>query len=231
MWRRKREREFSAELESHLDMHIADNVRAGMTPDEARRQALVALGGVEQAKERYRDTFHFAWLDALLKDMQFGARAMRRNPGFTMLAIVTLAIGIAATNTAFTIVNTVLVRDLPFDAADRIVEVGIHEADDGPNMSFADFRDWEQSARSFTELAAFNQVNFNVSDDDRAPEQVEGAYISARTFRVLRVRPVLGRDFTSDDDRPGAAAVVMLGDRIWKARYGADPRSSDARFA
>ena len=110
-----REREFSAELQSHLDLHIADNIRAGMTPDEARRQALIALGGMEQTRERYRDAITFRWLDALLKDIQFGFRTMRRSAGFTMLAIVTLAVGIAATNTAFTIMNTIMIRPLPFD--------------------------------------------------------------------------------------------------------------------
>ena len=98
-------------------MHIADNIRAGMTPDEARRQALIALGGMEQTREQYRDAITFRWIDALLKDIQFGFRTMRRSAGFTMLAIVTLAVGIAATNTAFTIMNTVLIRDLPFEEA------------------------------------------------------------------------------------------------------------------
>ena len=116
MWARTtREREFSAELQSHLDLHIADNVRAGMTPEEARRQALVALGGMEQTRERYRDAIAFRWIDALLKDIEFGFRTMRRSAGFTMLAIVTLAVGIAATNTAFTIMNAVMIRPLPFE--------------------------------------------------------------------------------------------------------------------
>ena len=221
-WQRNREREFSAELESHLDLHVADNVRAGMTPEEARRQALVALGGVEPAKERYRAASRLAWVDSLLKDVQFGIRAMRRNSGFTMLAIITLAVGLGATNTAFTIMNTVLIRDLPFEAAGRIVEIGIYEPENGLEMSFADFRDWERSVQSFTGIAAFDQANFNVSDNDQAPEQVNGAYVSARTFQVLRVRPVLGRDFTPDDDRPGALPVVMLGNRVWQTRYAGD---------
>ena len=219
----RRRDDFDAELESHLDLHIAENVRAGMTPEEARRRALVALGGVEQTRERYRDAFRLAWLDTLARDIQFGLRTMRRSAGFTMLAIVTLAVGIAATNTAFTIVNTVLLRDLPFERADRIVEVGIREPGDDPRMSFADFRDWERAARSFDGLGAFDQAHMNVSDDDRAPEQFEGAYVSAGTFRVLRVRPAIGRDFTIEDDRPGAPGVVILGYGVWQSRYGGDP--------
>src|SRR5919106_3347002 len=104
MWSpRKRDVEFSAELQSHLDMHIADNVRAGMTPEEARRHALVALGGIEQTREQFRDALSFAWVGALLQDIQFGWRAMWRSTGFTVLVIATLAVGLAATNTAFTL--------------------------------------------------------------------------------------------------------------------------------
>ena len=222
MRRDDQERQFSDELRSHLELHVADNIRAGMTPEEARRRALIALGGVDQARERYRDAFRLAWFDALVKDVQFGVRTMRRSAGFTMLAIVTLAVGIAATNTAFTIVNTVLVRPLPFERADRIVDIGIREPGDDPRMSFADFRDWERSARSFEVIGAFDQTHMNVSDNDRAPEQFEGAYVSAGTFRVLRVRPVLGRDFTNEDDRHGAPPVVILGHGMWQSRYGGD---------
>src|SRR5687768_4786684 len=121
---RSRERDFSTEIESHLEMHIADNVRAGMSPAEARRQALIALGGVEQTKERYRAASAFTSADALFKDIQFGLRTMRRSAGFTMLAVITLAVGIAATNTAFTIMNAILLRQLPFDEADRLLMVG-----------------------------------------------------------------------------------------------------------
>src|SRR6188768_4263198 len=99
----RRRSDFDAELKSHLDLHIADNIRAGMTPAESRRYALVALGGVEPTRERYRDALRAGWLDSLFKDVQFGVRTLYRNAGFTTLAIVTLAVGIAATNTAFTI--------------------------------------------------------------------------------------------------------------------------------
>lgn len=226
MWKRRttRERELSAELKSHLDMHVADNVRAGMTRDEARRQALLALGGVEPTKERYRAAFGLTWVDALMKDIQFGIRAMRRNPGFAALAIVTLAVGIAATNTAFTIMNAVLLRPLPFDEPDRLVDVGMVVREGGDtNLSYADFKDWQRATRTFEGLAAFQSGNMNVSDDDIAAERFLGYWISANTFRLLRVRPAFGRDFSGSDDQPGAPPVVVLSDRIWKRRYGGDP--------
>ncbi len=126
-------------------------------------------------------------LDACFKDIQFGVRAMRRSPGFAVLAIVTLAVGIAATNTAFTIVNTVLIRDLPFDEPDRLVDVGIiDQTGRDTSLSYADFTDWERSIRSFEGLAAFQYTTLNVSDEDAAPERVDGCHASARTFRLLR---------------------------------------------
>ncbi|MEO5740942.1 MAG: ABC transporter permease, partial [Vicinamibacterales bacterium] len=217
------EKDLSAELQSHLDLHIADNIRAGMTPEEARRQALVALGGVEQTKERYRDAFGFAWLEALLKDVQFDFRTMRRSSGFTMLVVVMLAVGIAATNTAFTLVNTVLIRDLPFDAPDRLVAIGITDTGgDNSGLSYADFLDWEGATQSFEGIAALHTRTMNVSDADRAPERFLGSYTSARTFRLLRVQPALGRDFTADENSDGGPSVVILSHRVWKDRYAGD---------
>jgi putative ABC transport system permease protein len=222
--RRHREGEFSAELESHIDMHTAENIRAGLSPDEARRRALVALGGVEHTRERYRDASGLAWLEAIPVEIRSGFRAMRRSAGFTVLAVVTLSVGIAATNTAFTIVNTVMIRDLPFEAADRLVDVGIIDSTDGDaSLSYEDFKDWERSTRSFVGLGAFQSGTMNVSDDVLAPERVLGSYVSAHTFRLLRTQPVFGRDFTIDDDRSGAAPVVILAYRVWKDRYQGDP--------
>jgi len=221
---RERQDDFDREIDSHLELHAADNVRAGMSAEEARRRALVALGGAQQTRERYRDALRVTGLESFLKDIQFGVRTMRRGAGFTLLAIVTVAVGIAATNTAFMIVNTVLLRPLPFERPDRIVGIGIREqGGEEPHMSFADFRDWERSARSFDALGAFDETNMNVSDEDRAPEQIEGAYVSAGTFRVLRVAPILGRYFTNDDERPGAAPVVILNHVAWQSRYGGAP--------
>jgi putative ABC transport system permease protein len=225
MWRRTRDREFSVELQSHLDMHIADNIREGMTPEEARRQALVALGGVEQTKERYRAALTFRWIDALVKDIQFGLRTLRRSSGFTTLAIVTLAVGIAATNTAFTIMNAVMIRSLPFDEAERLVEIGAVTPGDGDtSMSYADFKDWERSIRAFTGIAASQTGTMNVSDDERAPERFFGTYVSAQNFSLLRTKPVLGRDFLPEEDRPGGPPVAIISFRLWKGRYAGDPR-------
>ena len=216
--------DFEAELQSHLDLHIADNLNMGMTPDQAKRRALVALGGATQARERYRDGIGLTWVDALMKDVLFGLRTMRRHAGFTMLAIVTLAIGIASTNTAFTILNAVMLREMPFDEAHRLLEVGLVDPhDDDISLSYPDFVDWKRSSRMFDGLAAFQTANVNVGDDQIAPERFLGSSISANTFSLLRVQPAMGRDFTADDDHVGAPAVAILSDRIWRRRYDSDP--------
>jgi hypothetical protein len=226
MWKpwRQDEGDLSAELQSHLEMHTADNMRAGMTAEEARRQALVALGGVDQTRERYRDAFTFSWVDALFKDIQFGLRTMRRNAGFTILAVVTLAVGIAATNTAFTIMNAIMIRPLPFESAERLVDIGVCEPANGATgLSYADFQDWERASRSFVGMSASQTGTMNVSDDNIAPERFLGSYVSASTFTLLRVQPVVGRDFTWQDDVPGAPPVAILAHRVWRDRYGSDP--------
>ena len=195
---RKREREFSAELQSHLDMHIADNVSAGMTQEEARRRALVALGGMEQTRERYREATTFRWIDALLKDMQFGFRTMRRSAGFTTLAIVTLSVGIAATNTAFTIMNAVLIRELPFDEAERLV-------DDWPRRSLrmvttepvvCGFHGLGASRTIVRRHAASQTGTMNVSDDEPRSRAVPRQLRERIDLQASPRKPVLGRDLT-----------------------------------
>jgi len=132
--------EFSAELASHLQMHIDENVHSGMSPQEARRQALIKLGGITQTRELYRERRGLPLLETLLSDARFGARMLRKNPGFTAVAILTLALGIGANAAVFSIVNGVLLHPLPFANADRLVMVGEREGDGKPSTtSFATY--------------------------------------------------------------------------------------------
>jgi len=221
----RRERELSAELESHLQMHIDDNLRAGMTEEEARRQALLKLGGIEQTKERYRDRRGLPWLESLLQDVRFGVRILHKNPGFTAVAVLTLALGIGANTAIFSLINGVLLRPLPFPQSSTIVQPARkYESVTVPAISAPLFEYWKQHNEVFSDLGAYSflPAGFNLAGRD-LPERVTGARVSADFFRVLGVNAEFGRTFISEEDRPGAAPVVIVAYTIWKTRFAASP--------
>jgi putative ABC transport system permease protein len=159
----------------------------------------------------------------LYQDLRFAARLLIKDKWFTAVAVIALALGIGVNATVFTFVNAVLIRGLPFNDPDRIVVVGARDArgrDRG--LSYPDFEDIRRSTRTFAGLAAYSAQTMNVSDEGRAPERYQGPYISTNAFRLIGQAPLLGRDFLAEDDRPGAAAVVILGNGVWTNRYGSD---------
>ena len=161
---------------------------------------------------------------SFLQDLRFAVRLLVKDRWFTAVAVLALALGIGVNATVFTFVNAVLIRGLPFDDPDRIMSIGARDARDRDRgLSYPDFEDWRAGTRSFSALAVFNGATMNVSDEGRPPEQFGGPYISANAFKLIGQTPLLGRDFLPEDDRPGAAAVVILGNGIWKNRYGSDP--------
>ena len=160
----------------------------------------------------------------LLQDLRFAIRLLIKDRWFTAVAVMALALGIGVNATVFTFVNAVLIRGLPFNDPDRILVVGSRDArsrDRG--VSYPDFEDWRAATRTFSSLAAYSGQTMNVSDEGRAPERFQGPYLSANAFKLTGQQPLLGRDFLPEDDRPGAAAVVILGNGVWKNRYGSDP--------
>jgi putative ABC transport system permease protein len=161
---------------------------------------------------------------SLLQDLRFAVRLLVKDRWFTAVAIVALALGIGVNSTVFTFVNAVLIRGLPFDNPDRIMSLGARDAR-GRNrgLSYLEFQDWRREIKTFSGIAAFNGSTMNVSDEGRPPERFQGPYISANAFRLIGERPVVGRDFLPEDDLPGATPVVLLGNGIWKNRYGSDP--------
>jgi putative ABC transport system permease protein len=161
---------------------------------------------------------------SFLQDLRFAVRLLVKDRGFTAVAVLALALGIGVNATVFTFVNAVLIRGLPFDDPDRIMSIGVRDARDRDRgLSYLDFEDWRAGTRSFSSLAVFNGATMNISDEGRTPEQFGGPYMSANGFKLIGQRPLLGRDFLPEDDRPGAAAVIILGNGIWKDRYGSDP--------
>jgi putative ABC transport system permease protein len=163
----------------------------------------------------------------MLDDVRLATRLLFKDRGFTAAAVLALSMGIAATNTMFTIVNGALLRDLPFDEPDRIVMIRTrHVASPGrplDGLSYLDFADWRSAARTLEALGAYDDRTMNVSDEERAAERFEGAMVSDNVFSLIGQRPILGRDFRPEDNREGAAPVVILGHGVWQARYGADP--------
>jgi putative ABC transport system permease protein len=161
----------------------------------------------------------------MLQDLRFAARLLTKDRWFTVAAAVALALGIGMNAAVFTIVNSLLLRSLPFADPDRVMYVGERDTKAGRNfmVSWPDFQDWRESQRSFAGLAAWSAGTMNVSDEGQPPERYNGAYFAANAFMVFGERPIHGRDFQPGDDTPGAAPVVILGEGLWRSRYGGDP--------
>jgi putative ABC transport system permease protein len=160
----------------------------------------------------------------LWQDIRFAVRLLLKDRWFTAVAALALALGIGVNATVFTFVNAVLIRGLPINDPDRVMVIGTR---DGRNrdrgMSYPDFEDYRRATRAFSGLAAYSGQTMNLSDEGRAPERFQGPYISANAFKLIGQPPLLGRDFLPEDDRPGAAPVVILGNGVWKNRYGSEP--------
>ena len=222
----RRERDLSAEMECHLQMHVEDNLRAGMSPTEARRKALIKLGGVEQTKEIYRDRRGLPILETLLQDLRYGARMLRKNPGFTAVVVLTVALGVGANAAIFSVVDAVLLRPLPYPESDRLVmaweKVSLpNYQNDENNPSPGNFSDWKNQSTIFENMGAYRNRSFNLTGEGE-PVRVEGEQVSAGLFSVLKVNAALGRVFTAEDDQPAGRHVVVLSDGLWKSRFGAD---------
>jgi predicted permease len=220
-YKERRDEELAEELESHLEMHIADNIRAGMSPAEARRDALIKLGGLDQTKERYRARRGIPFLESLLQDIRFGLRMLRKSPGFTAVVVLTLALGIGATTAIFTVVNTVLIRPLPFKNPSSLAMLweNVPFCTRCP-FSAPDFTFLQRSQNSFESMGIFQNRELDVSDNGR-PERVMAARVSASIFPILGIEPLFGRTFTSEEDTSGSN-VVLLSYRLWQRRYAMD---------
>ena len=215
------ERELDEELRLHLERQTAAFVATGLTEEEAARRARLEFGGVEQVKEDCRDARGTRPFEDLGQDIQLGARLLAKDRWFTVSAVAALALCLAASSTTFTMVNA-LTRGLPVDAPDRIVRVEARDAAGRPlKLSSRDLEEW-RGANAVVRVAGFAQAQWTVGNRGSA-ERVSGAYLSADAFRLLGERPLLGRDFRAEDDRPGAPAVAILGGQLWHSRYGGDP--------
>ncbi|HEV2423675.1 MAG TPA: ABC transporter permease, partial [Terriglobia bacterium] len=219
------DREFDAEIALHLDLAIEENLRRGLSPDEARRQALVSFGGVQQAKERQRDRRGLPALDVLIQDLRYSTRVLAKSPGFTAVALLTLALGIGANSAIFSVIDAVLLNRLPFPDPNRLVL--LWEQNPPRNwyhnvVSAANFVDWRKQNHVFAGMSAIDERTYDVSGSGE-PFEVDGEQVSANFFDLLGTRPALGRTFVQNEDPPGGAQVAVLSDGLWKRRYGGDP--------
>jgi putative ABC transport system permease protein len=220
--RRAFERELDAELRDHIEREVADGIRAGQSEADVRRQIRLTSGGLDQVKEACRDIRRPRALADLGADLRFAVRILTKDRWFTAGAILTLALAMGVANTTFIGTYANLMRDLPMERPDRIAIVRTLDGRGrAGGVSFLEFEDFRRDARAFDGVAAaFATATISLGRDGAVPEQFDGLYVSADTFSVLRVKPVLGRDFSAADDRPGADAVVIIGSNIWKSRYG-----------
>jgi len=225
LFRRDRgERELTAELESNLELHIQENLRRGISPPEARRQALIKLGGLEPAKEACREQRGAPLVESLAQDVRFGARMLRKNPAFTAAAVLTLALGIGANSAVFSVVNGVLLKPLPYPEPERLEMIFLHGGvlDRGP-MGAADFLALHERQRAFDAVAAFSPstLGFALSGFG-SPQMIAGTAVTPGFFSVLGMQPVLGRAFLEEEGKFHGPQAVVVSDHFWKQFLGAN---------
>ena len=224
----RREREFAEELESHLALHIEDNLRAGMSPEEARRQALIKLGGVTLTQELHREQRGVPMLETLWQDLRFGLRMLRKNPGFSLIAVLTLALGVGANTAIFTLINAALLKTLPVKDPKQIAvftTVGPQGTDN--SYSYPLIKRFSQSQHSFTGIIAASyaeRLRLTEPGADGQIESVQATRVSGNFFSVLGVSAVAGRTLTEDDDIASTPQpVVVISYKYWQGRFGLNP--------
>src|SRR5437870_3353373 len=227
--RRKMEDQLEKELGFHLDQHASELIAKGLSPDEARRQARLALGGPEQVKENCRDARGTRWLEDLLQDFLYAIRMLGKQPGFAAVALLTLALGIGATTVMFTVFNGVLLKPLPYPEPGRLVAVHGHTDSwntavyGEQNLAYLDFRNGQRQSRSLA-MAGF-RCNGGIVGTPGNPEYADRREISSNLFSVLGVPIERGRAFLPEEDQPGAAPVIILGNSFWQRRFANNPNA------
>jgi len=217
-----------SELRFHIEAFAEDLVRRGVPREEALRQARVEFGGIERAKEECREARGTSFIEGLVQDLRFGARVLRKNPGFTAVAVLTLALGIGANTAVFTVVNGVLLRPMLFPEPDRLflisLATGFAQFDWRPGVSDLDYLAFREQDQAFQLIASFSNrgtmANLTGAGD---PAQIPVAYVTTEFFPTLRTNPAIGRAFVAGEGEPGRNDVVVLSDELWKERFGSDP--------
>jgi len=230
LFRRERlDADLDAEIASHLDAAIEDNLRLGMTPDEARRRALVRFGTVASAVEQHREARGLPTLDLLRQDLRYTLRTLRRDPAFATIVVLVLALGIGANVSVFSVVNTILLRPLPFRDPDQLVWFAANRGKGGlsdQTYTVAAFEEFSRHNRSFRDVTSyqtfFNSVQYKLTGRDD-PVPLAGVQVAENFFPMLGVNPSLGRLFTPEECRKGGRAAALLSYQFWQRQFGGDP--------
>ena len=219
------DRDLDEELQFHLEQLVQANLARGLSPEAARREALLSIGGVEQRKEECRDARRVRWAGDLLQDVRYAARTLRRTPVFAATSILTLTLGIGTTVAMFTIVNGVLLRPLPFPDAERLHLVSLSPRSfvmREPGMADRTYVAFRERDRTFQHLAAFTSYNGNLTGAGD-PAVITVGRVTTEFFDALGVPAAIGRTFLSDDGQEGREQMIVLSDQLWRTRFGADP--------
>jgi predicted permease len=219
------DRELSAELESHLQLHIEDNLRAGMSAEEARRQALIKLGGLERTKEVYRDRKGLPFLETLLRDFRYGGRVLRKNSGFTIVAVATLAIGIGANTAIFSVLESQLWRPLPFPDSERLVDAHVVLRENHTRwgvLTSNEYRAWRERSRSFANLGGYDYPSNRNLTAAGTSERVQVMPVTSSLLETLDVPLEAGRGFLPEEETSGRDRVAILTHALWQTRFASD---------
>jgi putative ABC transport system permease protein len=222
---RRVEQELDAELRLHLEMETERHLRAGASPEDARRAALVSFGGVDRVKEECRDSWGVRLLETLAQDARYGLRNLRRNPGFTAVVVLTLGLGIGANTAVFSVVRGVLLRPLPYARGHELVALrqaapraGIEDL----GFSVKEVQDYRERSRTLEDVVEYHSMNFTLLGG-KEPQRVRTGVVSARFFDLLGVKPLLGRSFREGEDEVGAEPTLVLSHSYWQQKLGGDP--------
>ncbi len=222
-WQRDKQAQLEEEMQSHLRMAASDHINRGESRVDAEQAARREFGNVGLVQQVTRDQWGWIWLEELLLDLRYGARMLRKNPGFTLVAVLTLALGIGANTAIFSVVNGVLLNPLPYPQAEQLVT--LHESK--PNfefgsISYPNFRDWQKDNHTFSSMAISRSYAFSLTGTGEA-EQVRARFISSEFFSTVGVNPVLGRSFAPGEDEIGAAPIALISAGFWKRNFGSAP--------
>ena len=221
--RRAAEQDLDEELRFHLEMEASRHIAAGVPPVEARRRAARDFGGVDRFKEDVRDERGARWFQDIGQDLRYGMRTLGRRPLFTTMAVLTLALGIGATTALFSVVKAVLLTPLPYGNPDRIAVVwSAWKGFDQTWLSYDEFEAYDSGIRALANVGLFTDGAVNLTEGGE-PERIRAGFVTEDVFGILGVQPVLGRGFTTEEDRPNGPRVIVLGHGVWQRRFGGDP--------